>query len=495
MKLEILKNEEKRMNLFLFLVNIAVPISGFSFVMLFLGGNSRDSFVFIMAVASIITKLFEKPLGKLAKYVYIANIPLLGGLVMAYTGDGRYGAIPMGYFLMLILAIAYYDRSVVIVDGICTIVGNCFFAILFTDEFLIMNNLPVWIFILIEFIIAFGIALIVADRTYKLFSDVEFKEKETSRLFTYQEKLMENVKQIFENLKSSSSYIYQSLNNFNSASQRIAASSQEIASGSVEQNREVDSTVEVFNQLAGKIVNAEKDINEASISMQSLNQNNQLGMSAINELSDKFSENIESTTSVSYEIDNLALKSKSIGNIINTIKGIAEQTNLLALNAAIEAARAGESGKGFAVVAEEIRKLATQSTTATKEVNDILEQIVKIIQKAQESMSDNKSIMNDSNEKLKLTVNSFESIVLSSNSIMKLIDLLNSELISIMELRDRSLKSMERLSSICEEATASTEEVSASAENQSSSVETIVQSMDEVEKIIDNLSKILSENI
>ncbi|MBQ3689749.1 MAG: hypothetical protein II937_07815 [Bacteroidales bacterium] len=42
---------------------------------------------------------------------------------------------------------------------------------------------------------------------------------------------------------------------------------------------------------------------------------------------------------------------------------------MLAINAAVEAARAGEHGKGFAVVAAEIRKLAEQCITASKEIN------------------------------------------------------------------------------------------------------------------------------
>ncbi|HYC76903.1 MAG TPA: HAMP domain-containing methyl-accepting chemotaxis protein, partial [Planctomycetota bacterium] len=57
-----------------------------------------------------------------------------------------------------------------------------------------------------------------------------------------------------------------------------------------------------------------------------------------------------------------------IGAVLSTINKIARQTNLLALNATIEAARAGEHGKGFAVVAEEVKRLADQTTTATRRI-------------------------------------------------------------------------------------------------------------------------------
>jgi twitching motility protein PilJ len=79
---------------------------------------------------------------------------------------------------------------------------------------------------------------------------------------------------------------------------------------------------------------------------------------------------------MSKQVKGLGDRSLEISQIVSTIREIASQTNLLALNAAIEAAGAGEAGARFAVVADQVRKLAENSTQATREIADL----VKVIQ-------------------------------------------------------------------------------------------------------------------
>lgn len=84
---------------------------------------------------------------------------------------------------------------------------------------------------------------------------------------------------------------------------------------------------------------------------------------------------VHQASEASSQMNELGQAAMGIGKVVETITEISEQVNLLALNATIEAARAGEAGKGFAVVANEIKELAKQTSAATLEIKEKIENI------------------------------------------------------------------------------------------------------------------------
>jgi len=204
------------------------------------------------------------------------------------------------------------------------------------------------------------------------------------------------------------------------------------------------------------------------------------GIVIVDELNSKSNATTDITHVVIREIEELELQSHNIQNIIKAINDIAAQTNLLSLNASIEAARAGEAGRGFAVVAEEIRKLADQSSEASNQIKEIVNEIQDKTKTTATSAKQAKSIVESQTEALSIATITFEKI---NKHVDKLISNLNNiadEVKGIEAAKDNSLDAISNISAISEETASSSEEVSATALEQINSVEYLSRSAEEL---------------
>lgn len=485
MELEILKNEEKRMNMILFVFLDVIPIVAVVYVLLFNGGSGRDAVALAMVAASLLIKVFEKKLGAYAKYMYISVLPLFGALTLGVGTPGVFGAMVEAYFLVLFLAVPYYDLSVIKVCAAVTVGVNAIGLIIFRQAYLSMYTLPIWIFIIMVYVLAIAAAAFIVFRARSLFAAVEQKEGEV-------EELLENIRGAFEGLQESSQSIYDSLHSFEQSSSEIAASTEEISASVEQQIEQVEGSIQIFNDLDGRIGDSEARVLQTVENMKQLEEKNNEGIVSIGELSKKFSENIKATQVASEGMAELAQKSSSIGEIIDSISQIAKQTNLLALNAAIEAARAGEAGKGFAVVADEINALSGESSSATQKIDAILKDIIATIDDTNKVIDRNTVIVRESSDKLDDTVKIFDTMLKSSEQVIEETDKLQGELSGIVEIKERLLDAMTQVEKISQISVQGTTEISSSTQQQVTGVETILSSMAKVQAGIDRLANILS---
>lgn len=478
MNVEILKNEEKRMNQIMFVFLTIIPVVAFVYVLLFNGGAKRDSIALVMVGCSLIVKLLEKSLGKYAKYMYISILPVIGAVTIVVGTPGCFGAMVEAYFLVLFLAVPYYDLSVINMCVVVTILPNVVAMLMFPEAYMEMY------FAGMVYILAILVAVLIVKRALALFVTVEKKEHEA-------EELIRNVREVFEGLQSSSEKIYNELHSFEKNTTEIIASTEEISNSASQQIQQVKSSIEIFHSLSDRIVQSEGQVDQAVENIQQLKEKNDEGMAAIEELSKKFGENIESTKVASEGVGSLAQKSTSIGEIIESIGQIAKQTNLLALNAAIEAARAGDAGRGFAVVADEINSLSAESAAATQKIDVILKDIVDTVGKTNQVIRYNCDVVEGSNEKLEDTVKLFKVMLHASEEVIAVTGVLKSELVGMIGLKEELLQAMELVEQISQSSVQNTAEISNFTEAQGVGAAEILKSMEEVQNGMRQLAGVL----
>lgn len=271
----------------------------------------------------------------------------------------------------------------------------------------------------------------------------------------------------------------------------VARTVEELAQATMGQAEDAENGATKLIKLAKEIANAVANGEIATDNSMEAGRMTREGSKALNNMAERISITDKSTAIVSENINSLLDKSKSIGNILNSIKDISEQTNLLALNAAIEAARAGEAGSGFAVVAEEIRKLSEQTGHATENIEDILKSIQHEIEITKENMDVSEDAMKDVNNSLQSSNKAFEDIYSTTMKAIKAIKELSEGLEQIDEDKEGVIMSIESISSVTEETAASTEELSASMEEQAATMETISNNTDNLVKTINNLNELI----
>lgn len=171
-------------------------------------------------------------------------------------------------------------------------------------------------------------------------------------------KVVLGVNATLETIVSPIASVKTAIETINTAANEISTGNSDLSSRTEQQASNLQQTASSMNQIS----------NTVNQNAENAKQANQLALAA----SQVAIKGGEAVSEVVKTMDDINQSAEKIQDIISVIDGIAFQTNILALNAAVEAARAGEQGRGFAVVADEVRNLAQRSSSAAKEIKELI---------------------------------------------------------------------------------------------------------------------------
>ena len=180
--------------------------------------------------------------------------------------------------------------------------------------------------------------------------------------------IIENLRQIVIQVKSTAIQVGTSLGDNEGAVRQLAEEA-------LNQAGEISRTLDSVEQMTISIQQVASSARQAAEVARNASTTAEMGGVAMDRTVQSILGLRETVAETAKKVKRLGESSQKISKIVSLINQIALQTNVLAINASIEAARAGEEGRGFAVVAEEVGQLAAQSSQATKEIEQVVENI------------------------------------------------------------------------------------------------------------------------
>ncbi|MCJ8341081.1 MAG: methyl-accepting chemotaxis protein [Pseudomonadales bacterium] len=249
--------------------------------------------------------------------------------------------------------------------------------------------------------------------------------------------------------------------------------------GSLEQQEQITTEIVTETESLTHMFKAVADSASLAVSnAESAEEAVQYSMQSVNESVEKISQLSDTMRLAEESMSLLKTDSTDIGVILKVIHGIADQTNLLALNAAIEAARAGDHGRGFAVVADEVRQLAQRTSTATVEIQQLIEKLQKNAEAGSKTMSQG---MSSVQENVVATQQVYDALDKTTHSVEE-ISKVNREIESSTQSR---MQSVEDISDKIRQISTYTHQTSVTAEEN-------VEASDNLDKTSANLKELVS---
>lgn len=319
----------------------------------------------------------------------------------------------------------------------------------------------------------------------------EESEKHDSRI----KKIFSNSISTSEEINNYSSFLSETINSTVQALDEIDKSVAELTSGSRIQADNAQRGARELGNLASRIDVVFENSSKIKEFIENIKEANTAGSNQMDIMENVIIENIKVISEAIKRVSILEGKIKLIDGITEAIISIAEQTNLLALNAKIEGARAGEHGKGFMIVAGEVGKLSEKVNERVKAIETNVNDVKMGIHETREQMDSAKLTTDRANEASGYTRKGMEVINKSITSMIEKIEDLIDNIVSVNSSKNNVIDSIQEISAISEQSSASMENMSMSLHEQVNIMQQIDDTSNKLNNISEQLKVLIKEEV
>jgi methyl-accepting chemotaxis protein len=298
--------------------------------------------------------------------------------------------------------------------------------------------------------------------------------------------------QFIEKLQTMITEISQGVNTLSDSSSQLTGISEKMSKGS-------EDTSDMTSTVAAATEEMSTNINSISAAMEESSTNTNTVAAAAEEMTatiNEIAKNAESAREISEQavakvtdsaeqMNRLGDAAKSIGNVVQTITDISAQVNLLSLNATIEAARAGEAGKGFAVVANEIKDLAGQTSNASMDIKNEIDNIQSNVSTTLSGITEINDVINNINGIVSTIATAVEE---QSAATREIAENINQASTGIQEVNENVSQSSQVVGEISRDIT----QVNQSSSDMAERSRQVQISADDLSKLADELNGMVS---
>jgi methyl-accepting chemotaxis protein len=303
--------------------------------------------------------------------------------------------------------------------------------------------------------------------------------------------LIEHVDASSKHITASSKTLRRTSDETKKASEQIASAIYEAASGTEKQASSSIKISQFFHEIANEMDQAAASIADVEASTSKASDQAYAGNELVDQTVKQMSVVQKTVGETAEAIYMLGQKSNRIDQIVSLISNIANQTNLLSLNAAIEAARAGEHGKGFSVVANEIRKLASQTGQASKQIQTIIKEIQHEVERAVQSMTRGSQVLEHGMKMVYQTEAAFKGIVQAVSNVSQQSKEVSTIIHDVSAQTKQMSMSMEEIASIAQQIAGNMEHAAAVTQQQSASMDEVLHASQSLTELVEQLNGLL----